>query len=399
MAGLADGIKIVAVEAFVALPAATAIWGDWGAEVIKVEPLTGDPWRGFMGTGIFPFKLETSDIFDMDNRNKKSVALDLKTKEGKKILRQLIEGADIFCTNYAPDTLPKLSIDYESVSKVNPQIIYVNVNGYGETGPDKDLPGFDWTAYWSRSGIMMTVGDPGAPVRPRAGIGDHPTSMYVAGAMAAALLCRERTGIAQQVAVSLLHCGMWTLGCDLSAALASGQDIPRVSRNESLNPLAIPYQTKDEKWLFLVMLQSDAFWPQTCRALGKEELINDPRFANSDLRGRNGRALIAIFEKVFTTRTREEWAQLFKEHGVIFGLIHTCAEVVRDPQASEFIAVVDHPTRGKVRMIASPGQFSKTPAHIEAYAPEVGQHTEEILLELGYDWEEIVTLKDKKTIL
>ncbi len=399
MNGLADGIKIVSVEAFVALPAATAIWGDWGAEVIKVEPLTGDPWRGFMGTGIFPFQLETSDVFDMDNRNKRSVVLNLKGEEGRGILRQLIERADVFCTNYAPDTIPKLGIDYESVSKINPNIIYVGVNGYGETGPDEDLPGFDWTAYWSRSGLMMTVGDPGAPVRPRPGIGDHPTSMYVAGVIAAALLCRERTGIAQKVSVSLLGCGMWTLGCDLSAALASGQDIPRVSRNETSNPLTVPYQTKDRKWIFLVMLQSDAFWPQTCRALGREELIDDPRFADSDLRGKNSPALIAIFDKVFATRIREEWTQLLKEHGAIFGSIQTCGEVVRDPQANEFIAVVDHPTRGKVKMIKSPGKFSKTPGQIKTYAPEVGQHTEEVLLELGYDWEEIAEFKDKRAIL
>ena len=400
MPGCLEGIKIVELGHWLAVPAAITILSDWGAEVIKIEPLVGDAWRGLSTMGLYPFEIEFNAAFEMDNRNKRSIALNLKQEKGRKILFELVQKADVFVTNMAPDALPKLGADYETLVKVNPKIIYGIVSGYGDRGPDKDQPGFDWSAYWGRSGIMLTLGEPGGPpLRARPGIGDHPSGLAFAAAICGALFCRERTGVAQRVSVALLNCGMWTLGSDVSVTLASGKDVPRIGREESANPLALSYKTKDDKWIFLTMPQSDPFWPGLCRAIKREDLINDPKYVNAQARADNRKTLTDMLDKIIITKTRDEWAEIFTANGVVFGMVQRCADLPSDPQANEFFTTVQHPTYGKLKVLKSPGEFSETPARIRSCAPELGQHTEEILLEMGYGWEDIAQFKEQGTIL
>jgi crotonobetainyl-CoA:carnitine CoA-transferase CaiB-like acyl-CoA transferase len=373
---------------------------DWGAEVIKIESLIGDAWRGFSSLRLYPFEVEIPAPFEADNRNKRSIAFNLRSEEGQRIFHRLVEGADVFVTNMAPATITKLNADYEILTEINPRLIYGVLNGYGERGPDKDLPGFDWTAYWARSGIMLTLGEPGGPpLRPRPGIGDHPTSMLFAGAICAALFCRERTGVAQKVSVALLNCGLWTLLADVSVSLATGKNVPRIGRDESANPLTLTYKTKDDKWIFICMPQADLFWSILCRALGWDDLIDDPRFENSQARVRNAKVLIKMLDEIIVTKSREEWSKIFTEHDVIFGLVQTSADLITDPQVNQFISTIEHPTYGKLKVVRSPGEFSQTPGGLRSCAPVLGQHTEEILSELGYTWEEIVKLKEQGVII
>jgi len=400
--GPLEGIKVIELGHWVAIPAACAIFSDWGADVIKIEdPRGGDAARGFMAMGFYPFSLELNGLFEVDNRNKRSLAVDLRQQAGREILYRLVKEADIFATNFVPEVLKNLGADYETISGVNPRIVYVSLTGYGEAGPDKDLPGFDWSAYWARSGIMATLGEPdGPPTGPRPGIGDHPTSMMLTGVTLAALLHRERTGRGQKVSLSLLHCGLWQLAIDVQTGLFAGQHIPRSSRKTTGNPLANYYRCRDGRWIILCMPQADRYWPGFCRAIGREDLINDPRFKDLEARRENSALLIALLDEVFATAPREEWERRLTEQGCVWGRVQTVEEVIADPQAREngFFVPVDHPSAGRVEMIAAPGQFSQTPGSIRSAAPQLGQHTEEILLEAGYTWEDITRFKDQGVI-
>lgn len=400
--GPLQGIKVIELGHWVAIPAATAIMADWGAEVIKIEdPRTGDPARGFMGMGFYPFTLELNSLFEVDNRNKRSLALDLRKKTGREILYRLVRDADVFATNFVPDALRNLGADYETISQVNPRIIYVSLTGYGEVGPDKDLPGYDWSAYWARSGLMATLGEvDGPPTGARPGIGDHPTSMMLTGVTLAALLHRERTGEGQKVSLSLMHCGMWQLAIDVQTGLFARQNIPRSNRKTTGNPLANYYRCGDGKWIMLCMPQADRHWAGFCRAIGREELINDPRYKDIDVRRENSASLISLLDEIFATAPRDEWERRLMMEGCVWGRVQTIEEVITDPQAraNNIFQTVEHPTGTQVEILAAPGHFSKTPGAVRAAAPQLGQHTEEVLLEIGYSWEDIIKFKDEGAI-
>ncbi|MDY6912442.1 MAG: CoA transferase, partial [Chloroflexota bacterium] len=300
MGGPMEGVQILEVAHWAAVPAATAILSDWGAEVVKIEnPDGGDATRGVMGMGIYPFQLEVSPLFEVDNRNKRSVALRLGSEEAEAVLHRLIERADVFATNFEPPVLEKFNLQYDQLSEINPRLIYANLSGYGEEGADKDRPGYDWTTYWARSGIMAVLGEPDAPpVAARPAIGDHPASMLLAGAIAAALFSREKTGVGQKVGAALMHCGMWVLSTDIEASLLSGKPIPRISRKNTGNPLTISYLTKDEKWLLLTMPQADRYWPELCKAVGREDMEDDTRFNSLENRRDNSTELISILDEI-----------------------------------------------------------------------------------------------------
>lgn len=398
-----EGIKIVELGQWIVLPAACAILSDWGADVIKIEnPRGGDPLRGYLETRPDYPKMPFNGPFELDNRGKRSIAINLQDDLGREIVYRLIRGADIFATNLRNKVLHRWDMDYESLSQINPDLIYAEVSGYGEVGPDKDQPGFDRSAYFARCGMQDILREPdGVPPCMRPGFGDHATSMFVVATILAALWARKQKGIAQKVSLPLYHCGIWQIATDIQVSLISGRDIPKTSRNTPGNPLTNHYETKDGRWLILAMPPSDRYWPEFCRAIGREDLEQNSKYGSHQLRSQNSASLISILDEVFVTKTYAEWKDAFDEHGIVYGLIQTTGEVASDPQAwaNDFFTTIEHPTFGKIPLVMAPGQFSKTPVGPRASAPEMGQHTEQVLEEIGYSWDDIVRYKEQGLII
>jgi crotonobetainyl-CoA:carnitine CoA-transferase CaiB-like acyl-CoA transferase len=405
MAGILRGLKVIAMEHMEAIPAASVWMADWGAEVIRVEPLTGDMWRGARRVrGTFrTIKLDGAEAdwgIQLLNRNKKGLAINLKTKPGIEILYKLIEKADVFMSNYQFDTLEKLKLDYTSLSQINPRLVYAFFSGYGTVGPDKEQRGFDNAAGWARSGMMYMTGEPGSPPpKVRGGVMDRTAAPHVVAGVLAALLHREKTGKGQELEVSLFHSAVWTLALDIQGALV-GSPMPKDDRTKAQNPIWNSYRTKDDRWFQLAMLQSDLSWPDFCKAIERPKLENDPRFKDMEARRENCEELIRIIDEVLASKTMDEWDRRFREHNCIYGRVQSPAEVINDPQAlaNDFFVDLPHPA-GKFKVVATPVKFRQNPASVKTAAPEVGQHNEEILLEMGYSWDDIAQLKEQGVIL
>lgn len=399
MAGVLEGVKVISMGQVVAIPAASAVLADWGAEVIKLEPLYGEMHRGLVRFhGIDTPQINW--IVQVLNRNNKGLAIDLKQEEGRKALYRLVQTTDIFMCNYELSSVRKLGVDYDDLKRINPGLIYAFVSGYGTTGPDKDERGFDFAAGWARSGIMHMIGEPGSPPVPqRAGMIDSVAGAHLVGGICAALRQRDRTGCGQKVEVSLYHAAVWTLNMDIQMALAGNEPVKH-SRKTANNPLWNSYRTKDNRWFWLANLQSDPTWPGFCSAIERPELEKDPRFDSLMARAENSEALVCIIDEVMASKTMAEWEKRFREQKVIYGRVQTPGEVVNDPQAlaNDFFGEVEFPGEGAIKLVNSPVVFSESPASLRTPAPEIGQHTEEILLDLGYSWEDITRLKEQKVI-
>jgi crotonobetainyl-CoA:carnitine CoA-transferase CaiB-like acyl-CoA transferase len=402
MPGPLEGVKVVELTMFQQGPVCGTKLGDLGADVIKVEPPTGDPARGFMRIiGTMVGLKGRNYYFESNNRNKRSIVLDLKTEGGMEVFLKLVDRADVFLTNLSIEAPIKMGIGPEVLLKRNPRLIYAQASGWGRKGPDANGLSFDYTGI-GRSGLMMSCGERGTPpAQILPGLGDELGGMVCAWAVCAALYARERTGKGQLVDTSLMGSIMCMLSLVLSAPAILGQEFPRESRAAAGNPIYNHYKAKDDKWFILAHLQPDRYWPNVCRAMGMPELENDPRFNSIEARGENAEELIAIMDKQFLTKTREEWFEIFKKEGIIYTPIQSPREVVDDPQAlaNDYVSWFDHPVLGRTKMVGFPWDFSQTPALVRREAPEFGQHTEEILLELGYTWDDTIELKDKKAIL
>ena len=401
MSGILEGLKVIEMGHFVAAPAAGAMLADWGADVIKIEPIDGEAFRGFKNLLLALTGSSTNWRFEVVNRNKRSIALDLTTEKGRDILYKLIESTDIFLTNYEASVLNKLKVDYDTFNQVNPEIIYAMATGYGTKGPDKDERGFDFAAAWARTGIQHLIGQPGGiPPQQRGGMMDRTTGAYMVAGVLAALRHRDKTGQGQEIEFSLYHSGIWTISADYQVALA-GQPIVQNNRHTALNPLWNSYCCQDGRWLQLAMLQSDLSWPGFCKAIDRPELEHDPKFDDLVNRGANNEELIKLIDEILATRDRKEWEVRLIENDCIYGRVETPEDVINDPQteANGIFQEVDHPEIGPVKFVTTPVTFKQNPAEVRTTSPEVGQHTEEILLDLGYSWEEISEFKDDKTII
>jgi len=390
---------------WVAGPSACAILSELGADVIKVEPPeTGDAMRGITTSrrGVVPYTGGVNVAIEQDNRGKRSIAVDLSRPEGQEVVHRLAARSDVLVTNLIPQRRERYRLRYEDLAPQNPRLIYVALTGYGPEGPDRDRPGFDYAAFWARSGIMATLGEPDAPpVQQRPGMGDHTTSLAIVSAVAVALYEREKSGLGQQVDCALFHTGLWVLSMDVVAALKERAAVERVSRKEVTNPLFNYYRTADGKWIQLVMPVSDPFWPGVCRALGLAELIDDPRFSSHGRRMENCRELIKIFEERFLSLPRAEWGERLDAEGCIWAPVQTLDEVIEDPQAhaNGYFVTLKHPSGEDYQVVAAPLKFRRTPGQVKGPAPEVGQDTELILLELGYEWDQIERLKADRVII
>jgi crotonobetainyl-CoA:carnitine CoA-transferase CaiB-like acyl-CoA transferase len=400
VAGILQGVRILEVATWVAAPSAGAVMADWGAEVIKVEnPEGGDAIRGF--TSIEGF--QGGDIWwQLLNRGKKSIALNLSTEEGQAVLHRLAAASDVLLTNLQIGLLDRFRLDFPTLHEVNPRLVYGLLSGYGYDGPDRHLPGYDYSAYWARSGIMEHVSEPGRPPRPaRPGIGDNSTSMVIAAGLSAALFHRERTGEGQEVHFSLYHSAVWAIGMDVQAALSFGAEIPHANPDRARNPLWNTYKTSDDLWFQMVMLQSDRFWPRFCEVIERPALLQDPRFDSHASREQHSEALVAIIKGVAATRPREEWEQRFKDFNLVGGRVQRVIETASDPQAlaNGFFTETERGDGSTLPLVSSPVKFRQNPASVDGPAPELGQNTEEVLLDVGaYEWEELERLKEQGVI-
>lgn len=395
-----SGIKVVEVSTWAAGPSCGMWLAENGADVVRVEPIEGDPVRGMMQSGVVPVT-DLNWLWEMWNRSKKGIAVNLGQEAGQEIVHKLVAQADVFLANLRPGTLKRARLDYETLNQLNPRLIYANITGYGPKGPGADWPSFDEIGFWARSGIMAVLGEPNTPLVPlRGAMGDHTTGMFTLGGIALALYVRERTGRGQRVDVSLVGSGTWVAGCDVQGALIYDQDMPRFSRKTIGNPLYNHYECKDGKWVQFQMLQTDRYWSGVCKALGREDLEHDPRFDSHQKRVENNVELIAILDEVLATKSKDEWAPRFNENGLVWGPAQTPMEVTQDPCVLEnkYIVEYEHFSGRKVRGITCPIQLSQNPTRAPRGAPEYSQHTEEVLLEMGYSWDDITKLKDSKVI-
>lgn len=399
MEGPLSGVKVLEVANWLAAPAGCALLADFGAEVVKVEPPTGDPLRGYLAQAP-DLSAEVNYSFELPNRGKRAMTLDLTRPEARQVIYRIVEGMDVFVTNLLPGRRERYGLGHPELARHRRDLIDVSLTGYGASGPDRDRPGYDYAAFWARSGIMGLLGEPGEPPPPqRPAMGDNTTALWLAGSVAMALLERNRTGRAQEVDISLHNTGIWVLGVEIQGALVGAMP-SRTSRRSVPNPIWNSYRTRDERWIMLVMVVPDLYWPQVCRALGHEEIETDPRFATLQARSDNRDVLVALLDGWFAEQPLEVWADRLDAHGCIWATAQTVREVLDDPQtrARGAFTTVDHPVAGPIEVVDTPVKFKNARVGARGVAPELGQHTEEVLLAAGYDWDEITRLRNDGVI-
>ncbi|MCJ7671708.1 MAG: CoA transferase [Acidimicrobiia bacterium] len=380
------------------------VLAEWGADVIKIEhPASGDPQRGLVSSGLVPGGTGVNFMFEVPNRGKRSVGIDLTIEGGRELLYRLVETADVFVTNHLPDVRDRLGIDLEHIRARNPNIIYVRGSAAGQRGPEKDRGGFDGASYWARSGLAMAFKEPSAewPVDQRPAFGDVLGGLTIAGGIAAALVRRERTGTPSVVDVSLLGMGLWSLAPEVtSAKLFEGVEIPTFDRDSIPNPLVGTYPTKDGRYITIVLLQSDRYWPDLCAHLERPDLLDDPRFADAAARYEHRRECIEILRDVFRSRTYAEWCERFQTLQGVWAPMQTPLEVHDDPQvvANGYLETLASSSGAEFALPANPVQFDETPPKVRG-APDHGEHTDEVLLELGLTYDEILEHKITGAVL
>jgi crotonobetainyl-CoA:carnitine CoA-transferase CaiB-like acyl-CoA transferase len=427
MANALQGIKVVDVSQVAAVPMAARHLADFGAEVIHIEhPTRGDSWRSYqekitITSGRVPSKINSN--WENYNRNKKSVTIDISKEGGQAILHKIIENADVFLSNLRPFELKRYNLEYNTLKQINPRLIYGAFTAYGKEGPQKDAPGYDTIAYWSRSGLTQMLSLPGISAFSfRPAQGDNVAALAFALGVVLALYVRQVTGVGQEVDISLFHTALYQMSYDTSEALVTKEDgsnwesrIPQelideanavitrlrdAVREQSLNPLIQGYFTKDGREILLAILQSDRYWSAFCSAIERKELENDPRFDSTESRAQNHVELYYILKDAFKTRDFAEWKERLTQAAIPGGPVQNILEVINDVQAraNDFFIPVDHPTYGRIEVLANPVKLSETPATIRMPAPEFSQHTEEVLLEAGYTWDDIRKFKQEGLI-
>jgi crotonobetainyl-CoA:carnitine CoA-transferase CaiB-like acyl-CoA transferase len=400
MSGPMDGVKVVEIGVWVAGPAAAGILADWGADVVKIEPPgLGDPARSFskMLGGDLPF----NPPFEMDNRNKRSIVIDLREDEGLALAHELLAEADVFVTNLRLQALEKYGLDPVTLSERYPKLVYGMITGCGMAGEDRDRAAYDIAAFWARSGVAGMLTSPGHhPPFQRGGMGDHGTGVSAVAAISAALYSREKTGNGQVVSTSLLRQGLYTLSFDLASALRFGVPLAIADRTSMGNVSINNYQDQDGRWFWLVGLDADRHWPPLARCVGRPEWLDDPRFATMVGRAQHASEIIAELDAIFATKTITEWALVFDaEVDMWWAPVQSLDEVIADPQvtaAGGFIEVPDG--EATTTLPATPADFAGTPCSPRWMAPDPGQHTDEVLGDLGCDASRIATLREQGVV-
>ena len=387
-----NGVRVLEAAHFVAGPAAGAVMADFGADVIHLEhPVRGDPYRSLYRVHPLP-ECEQNYPWLLDNRSKRSLALDLMHPNGREAFEKLLRQTDVFLTNYLPDALDELRRRHEDLKPLNPKLIYAHVTGYGEVGPNAQRSGYDVTAWWARTGLADVSRSKGAEVAtPAIAMGDHGTSVALYGAIMTALYRRERTGEGAKVTTSLMANGAWSNGILIQAELCGGKPFERSTHSASASALHAVYRTKDNRHFYLVVVQ-DLEWKPFCDAIARPDLLTDPRFAGFAEREDNHCELITILDDVFAHKTMAEWTAIFDRAGVTFGPVQHVSELPRDPQmrATQVFRRVEN--GDGLETVDSPIRLEGVPKRTPRLAPELGEHTQEVLESLGYREAEIASL-------
>jgi len=398
-----EGIRVLDCGIYHAGPGGLAILGDLGAEVIKIEqPGVGDPIRGAKQIGSIVFEIPggRSIFCEGANRNKKSVTIDLKAKKGHEILHRLIRCSDVFLTNMRPQAVKGMKITYPILREINPKLIYASVSAFGPDGPERDRGGFDYQGQ-ARSGFMYSMGEVDMPpMACQFGIIDQATAIMASHQIITALFMRERTGVGQEVHVSILSSAIFLLYFNVLISQMGGFDVPRRNRSTE-HPMRNYYQCSDGRWLMMTLTPQDRHWGPLCRALGHPELENDPRFNTDDKRFGNAEQLIVIFDDIFATRPRDEWLKIFGQYDLFCCGVNTIVDLQDDPQVIEngYLVDFEHPTLGKIKIPGYPVHFSEARAETISAAPELGEHTEEILTDIcDYTSDEVTQLRKEGVV-
>lgn len=408
MPGPLEGIRVVEVASWVMAPTAGAVLAQWGADVIKVEhPLRADPSRNLRHRALVENKAPINVSFHHANRNKRGVGIDVGTEEGHELLMKLLDRADVFLTNFLPPVRQHLRIDVEHVQARNPRVVYARASAVGPNGDERDRGGYDYATFWCRSGIaaaLQTRDLDYPPVMASGSMGDFTTGAFLAGAISAALLQRERGGPAEVVDVSLLATGAWIMAMNVTAA-AGGHPVylrSQLDRSEPTNPLVNVFRTKDDRYLVLCLLQTDWSWPELCERIERPDLLADERFTGLANLQANSTALTILLDDVFAEHTLADWQRRLEGMRGVWDVVQNVAELAHDPQVlangyvQTLVGASEHPGAPS-HVVSPPAQFGGTnPAAV--VGPELGQHTEEVLQELGLDWDAIVALKDRMVI-
>ena len=394
------GTRVVEVSSWLFVPAAGVVLADWGADVVKIEhPVSGDPIRGLVNADLATAIVDPT--VELPNRGKRSVGLDISTSEGLDVLYRLVDSADVFLTNFLPVVRQKLGIDVDDIRARNPNIVYALGTGQGSLGPEADRGGFDLASAWARAGaaFQMTAAG-GEPPNQPGSFGDLSAGLSLAGAVAAALYRREREGHGSVVEVSLYATGIWWMAQAIAAAAVGGTKEFRTRRNP-FNPLVNYYPTQDGRWICLVYLQADRWWPDLCRHLEREDLVSDPRFATAAARAAHVEEFTEVLDGIFRSRPFAEWREILATSEGVWAPVLSPQEVTVDPQATAngYLVEVDKGDGRVYRSVASPVRFGNVPVGALRGAPEHGQDTEVVLEELGFSWDEIVGFKDRGTII
>lgn len=390
-----EGLKVIDCASYIAAPAAATVMSDFGAEVIKIEPLTGDPYRTPAQPPVGA-KAPVNPNWLVDSRNKKSLSINLASAEGLAILYKLAKDADVFITNFPPKVRKKLKLTYDDISALNPKLIYASFTGYGESGPEANKPGFDATVWWARSGMMDLVraGD-APPVRSPPGMGDHPSAMGFYSAIVTALYKREKTGKGSHVGSSLLANGLWANACSVQSALCGDTVEVQPARHQHLMPWRNSYRCSDGKWIVLSIVHNDGRW-ETFRNAVQSPLLDDPRFQTTPERKEHALALTSTLDAVFAQKTAADWSKALDAAGVVFGLVYKMADVPNDEQAKVCGALVED--ENGMMTVSSPFWIAGEEKAKAKGAPAIGQHNEEVLAAAGFNADEIQKLRSNGVI-
>ena len=390
-----DGLRVLDLASFIAGPVASTVLGDYGAEVIKIEPPgEGDPQRKLGQAHSIP-QHPVNFCWHMTNRNKRAIVLDLKHATGRAVFDRLVKTADVVVVNFPLKVRERLRMRYADLAPLNPKLIYASMTGYGEHGPDADQPGFDSTAFFARSGLLDALThEGGAPAFSLPAQGDQMAGMNLFAAIAMALLHRERTGEGSEVGTSLHASGLWSNAVLAQGALLGAYVTPRPPRTTPRSALANQYRTQDGRWIQLTIVREDKLWPELCQALERPELLDDPRFATTEQRRAHATQLTALLDPLFAGHPWLHWRHRLRHHGITFGLLGVMRDVPHDAQAEANGAVVPSPVEGMPRTISAPIRLSFAPAPAPpGPGPALGEHTDALLDELGYDAAEIAALR------
>jgi crotonobetainyl-CoA:carnitine CoA-transferase CaiB-like acyl-CoA transferase len=406
MAGPLAGVRVIEVASWMFVPSGGSVLVDWGADVVKIEhPVTGDPQRGLVTSGLVPGDAAgVNFMIEQPNRGKRSVAIDIARPDGHEALMRLVETADVFLTSYLPPVRRKLRIEVDELRARNPNIIVARGSGQGARGPDAERGGYDGASFWARGGMGSILKQPdGWPFRqPTPAFGDVMAGLATAGAVAAALVKRERTGQGSVVDVSLLATAMWQLSPMIVAAkLFPGAGMPTSGdRFESPNPAVGSYRTSDGRFVSLVLLQSDRHWTDLVKRLGVPDMAFDDRFRDAAARKTNSRECVARLDEAFGAQPMAYWKNVLDDFDGVWTPFQTLDELYDDPQvvANGYLPAATVASGEQVQLVASPAQFDEAAIGV-ARAPEHGEHTELVLLEAGFDWDELTTLKASGAVL